>query len=153
MDAKQLAWIETALREAPEDWKICYFHHPLYSSASRHGSAVDLRALLEPIFVKHAVNMVFAGHDHVYERLKPQSGIIHVGREPVESCGAAAEATEQTAAFFDQKSSFLLVVIGESTLHNRGPPRARRPLQVSSKTPTMSLPGISDATSPSSATT
>ena len=33
--AKQLAWLETALKSAREDWKICYFHHPLYSNAVR----------------------------------------------------------------------------------------------------------------------
>ena len=71
-----------SLREATEEWKICYFHHPLYSNAGRHGSSVDLRVLLEPIFVKHGVNVVFSGHDHVYERLKPQKGIVlfRVGR-------------------------------------------------------------------------
>ena len=44
---------------------------------SRHGSSVDLRVLLEPIFVKYGVNVVFSGHDHVYERLKPQKGIYY----------------------------------------------------------------------------
>ena len=68
MDPKQLDWIDAALRDAREDWKICYFHHPLYSNAARHGSSVDLRVLLEPLFVKHGVNVVFSGHDHVYER-------------------------------------------------------------------------------------
>ena len=75
MDAKQVAWIDTSLQQAREEWKICYFHHPLYSNADRHGASVDLRVLLEPIFVKHGVNVVFSGHDHVYERLKPQKGI------------------------------------------------------------------------------
>ena len=77
MDAKQLAWIDTSLAGRREDWKICYFHHPLYSNADRHGSSVDMRVLLEPLFVKHGVNVVFAGHDHVYERVKPQKGIYY----------------------------------------------------------------------------
>ena len=77
MDRKQVAWIEPRCRDAREDWKICYFHHPLYSNADRHGSSVDLRVLLEPIFVKYGVNVVFSGHDHVYERLKPQKGIYY----------------------------------------------------------------------------
>jgi 3',5'-cyclic AMP phosphodiesterase CpdA len=118
MDAKQLAWIETSLREAREDWKICYFHHPLYSNAGRHGSSVDLRVLLEPIFVKHGVNVVFAGHDHVYERLRPQQGIVHF------VSGAAGKLrrgnmrpTAQTAAFFDQDLSFMLLEVIGTNLH------------------------------------
>jgi hypothetical protein len=118
MDPKQVAWIETSLREAREEWKICYFHHPLYSNAGRHGSSVDLRVLLEPIFVKHGVNVVFAGHDHVYERLKPQKGIVHF----VSGAGGKLREgnmrpTEQTAAFFDRDLSFMLVEIVETTLH------------------------------------
>ena len=120
MDAKQVAWIDAALQAAKEDWKICYFHHPLYSNAGRHGSSVDLRVILEPIFVKHAVNVVFSGHDHVYERLKPQKGIYYF------VSGAAGQlrrgnmrSTEQTAAAFDQDQSFMLVEILGNELHFR----------------------------------
>ena len=60
-----------------EDWKIVYFHHPLYSSASRHGSDLALRETLEPLFMKYSVSVVFTGHDHIYERVKPQQGITH----------------------------------------------------------------------------
>ncbi len=32
MDAKQLAWLQKELRDSgTSDWKICFFHHPLYS--------------------------------------------------------------------------------------------------------------------------
>ena len=120
MDAKQVAWIDAALQEAKEDWKICYFHHPLYSNAARHGSSVDLRVILEPIFVKHGVNVVFSGHDHVYERLKPQKGIYYF------VSGAAGQLrrgnmrpTEQTAAAFDQDQSFMLVEVLRNELHYR----------------------------------
>jgi 3',5'-cyclic AMP phosphodiesterase CpdA len=112
LDAKQLEWLEGSLKSAAEPWKICYFHHPLYSNASRHGSSVDLRVLLEPIFAKHGVDVVFSGHDHVYERIKPQKGIVYF------VSGAAGQLrrgnmrpTEQTAAYFDQDLSFMLVEI------------------------------------------
>ena len=118
MDAKQLAWIETSLAEAKEDWKICYFHHPLYSNASRHGSSVDLRVVLEPIFVKHGVDVVFSGHDHVYERVKLQKGI------PYFVSGAAGQLrrgnmrpTDETAAYFDQDQSFMLAEVAGDELH------------------------------------
>jgi hypothetical protein len=29
----------------------------------------------ERVFVEHGVQVVFSGHDHVYERIKPQNGI------------------------------------------------------------------------------
>ncbi len=120
MDAKQVAWIDAALQAAKEDWKICYFHHPLYSDAARHGSSVDLRVILEPIFIKHGVNVVFSGHDHVYERLKPQKGIFYF------VSGAAGQLrrgnmrpTGETAAAFDQDQSFMLVEVVSNELHFR----------------------------------
>ena len=69
MDPKQLAWIDDALKQSRDEWKICYFHHPLYSDGGRHGSDVQLRVALEPLLVKYGVNVVFSGHDHIYERL------------------------------------------------------------------------------------
>ena len=118
MDAKQVAWIEATLRDAREEWTICYFHHPLYSNAGRHGSSVDLRVLLEPLFVKYGVDVVFQGHDHVYERLEPQNGIYYF------VSGAAGQLrrgnmrpTAQTAAYFDQDQHFMLIEIDGSMLH------------------------------------
>ena len=73
----QVAWLEKELASSGEDWKIPYFHHPLYSSGKRHGSHPDLAAVLEPLFLKGGVSVVFAGHDHFYERIKPQKGIVY----------------------------------------------------------------------------
>jgi len=118
MDAKQLAWLDTSLRDAREEWKICYFHHPLYSNADRHGASVDLRVLLEPIFLKHGVNVVFSGHDHVYERLKPQKGIFYfVSGSAGQLRRGNMSPTAETAAFFDQDQSFMLVEIADTNLY------------------------------------
>jgi hypothetical protein len=75
MDPKQLEWLESQLSGSGAAWKICFFHHPLYSHARSHGSDLDLRKLLEPRFRATGVTVVFNGHEHVYERLKPQGGI------------------------------------------------------------------------------
>ena len=77
MTPEQVAWIGDELKNTTDDWKIAFFHHPLYSSARGHGSTLALRETLEPLLVKNNVSVVFAGHDHVYERTKPQQGIVH----------------------------------------------------------------------------
>jgi len=71
------------------DWWICFFHHPLYSSGDRHGAAEVQREQLEPIFVKHGVDVVLSGHEHLYERIKPQKEIAYftIGTPP--SCGTS----------------------------------------------------------------
>jgi 3',5'-cyclic AMP phosphodiesterase CpdA len=119
MDQKQLAWIETTLRDAKEDWKIPYFHHPLYSNADRHGASVDIRVRLEPLFIKYGVNVVFAGHDHVYERIKPQNGIYYFvsGAAGQLRRGNMRPNPDETAAFFDQDQSFMLVEIAAAEMY------------------------------------
>src|SRR5262245_8024084 len=74
---EQIVWLEKELKAATEDWKIVYFHHPLYCAAGRHGSDVQLREKLEPLFVAYNVSVVFTGHDHIYERVKPQKDIVY----------------------------------------------------------------------------
>jgi len=77
MDPGQLDWLEQALNKSKAKWKICYFHHPLYSDGKSHGPDLDLRAQVLPIFKRNGVKVVFSGHEHVYERLKPEDGIYY----------------------------------------------------------------------------
>jgi len=112
MDTTQLRWAEQTLRAAEEPWKICYFHHPLYSDAGRHGSNVDLRVLMEPILVNNGVQVVLSGHEHVYERLKPQKGITYfvAGSSGQLRKGDLASAPDM-AAGFDTDRAFMIVDI------------------------------------------
>ena len=77
VDQKQLEWLDKELAASGSDWKIAFFHHPLYSSGATHGSADAQRALIEPVFLKHGVNVAFTGHEHFYERVKPQKGVAY----------------------------------------------------------------------------
>jgi predicted MPP superfamily phosphohydrolase len=117
LDPSQLRWLDTELKATREAWKVSYFHHPLYSSAGRHGAAVDIRLLLEPLLLKYGVNAVFSGHDHAYERLKPQNGIHYFvsGAGGKLRKGDLVPSTE-TAAGFDQDQSFMLVEISDDDL-------------------------------------
>ena len=112
LDAPQVAWLEDALKNSQDDWKICYFHHPLYSNAGRHGSDVELRVALEPLLVRYGVNVVFSGHDHVYERLKPQKGITYfVEGASGQLASGDVKPSPATAAAFDRDQTFMLVEI------------------------------------------
>ena len=112
LDPEQIAWFERTLAAATERWKICYFHHPLYSNAGRHGSNVETRVVLEPLLVRYGVSVVFAGHDHAYERSVPQKGITHfVQGASGQLRKGDIEPNPGTAAFFDQDRSFTAVEI------------------------------------------
>jgi hypothetical protein len=109
LDPKQLQWIESELKSARDDWKMVYFHHPLYSSGGRHGSEVDLRVTLEPLFVKYGVNIVYSGHDHIYERIKPQKGIYYfVSGSGGQLRTGDLKRSALTAAGYDSEETFML---------------------------------------------
>lgn len=112
MDPKQLAWLEQQLSGSGKKWKIAYFHHPLYSSGAAHGSETDLRALVEPLFIKYGIDVVFAGHEHFYERIKPQNGIAYFteGGSAKLRDGNIRE-TDLTAKGFDADRSFMVVQV------------------------------------------
>jgi 3',5'-cyclic AMP phosphodiesterase CpdA len=111
MDPKQLEWLEKELANSGSDWKIAFFHHPPYASGM-HGSDEILKGQLEPLFIKHGVNVVFTGHEHFYERIKPQKGIQYF----VEGSSAKLrkgdiDPTGLTAFGYDDGYTFMLVEI------------------------------------------
>jgi len=118
MDGDQLKWIESELSKSTEKWKIAYFHHPLYSSAKTHGSTLKLREVLEPLFIKYNVSLVLNGHDHVYERIKPQNGILYFvdGSSGQLRDGDLRKGSPLTALGFDTDQTFMLMEIDGDTL-------------------------------------
>jgi hypothetical protein len=118
MDQEQLKWLESELQSSKEKWKICYFHHPLYSSARTHGSTLKLREVLEPLFIKYNVSLVLSGHDHTYERIKPQNGIAYFveGASGQLREGDLRKDSPLTAFGNDTDQSFMLMEIDGDTL-------------------------------------
>lgn len=83
-DSEQIAWLEQDLAASNRPWKVVFLHHPLFSSGP-HGrddfngngwaDTLELGARLLPVFQAHGVQLVFSGHDHIYERHTPWQGI------------------------------------------------------------------------------
>jgi predicted phosphodiesterase len=118
MDKSQVDWLQKELAASGSDWKIVFFHHPLFSSGGTHGSDTNLREQLEPLFLKYGVDAVFSGHEHFYERIKPQKGIYYF------VSGGAAKLREgdvgksnMTAKAFDTGYHFMLVEVGKDVMN------------------------------------
>ena len=119
VDQKQLAWVETTLRDAKEDWKICYFHHPLYSNAGAPrivrrppraaGAALhQVRRQRRVLRARSRLRARQAAEGHLLFRLGR-------GRPAAERQHAADR--DETAAYFDQDQSFMLVEIAGDEMY------------------------------------
>jgi predicted phosphodiesterase len=118
MSSEEVKWFEEQLLKSEAAWKIVYMHHPIYSSGRTHGSDMPLRAALEPLLIGHGVDVVLAGHEHFYERIKPQHGVQYftTGSAGKLREGNIASRSILTAAGFDTDLSFMLMEIEGDTL-------------------------------------
>ena len=119
LDKKQLDWLVDQLSKDTNAWRVAFFHHPPYSSGGRHGSDEEVRTILHPLFVKHGIDVVFTGHDHFYERVKPQDGITYfvAGGAGKIRKGDLKDRSPITAAGFDTDLSFMLVEFVGDDMH------------------------------------
>ena len=112
LDAGQLAWLRRELEQSRADWKIAFYHHPVYSSGRYRLAAGRIRNALEPLFVRYGVDVGFSGHEHFYERLIPIQGVQYF----TSGAGGALRIDDLrdspiTAAGFDTDTHFMLVEI------------------------------------------
>jgi hypothetical protein len=71
-DSVQATWLSTRLAASVSRWKIVVMHHPPYSSGP-HGSS----SYMQWPFKAWGVDVLFAGHDHDYERIEVD-GLTHI---------------------------------------------------------------------------
>jgi 3',5'-cyclic AMP phosphodiesterase CpdA len=120
LDDAQLIWLDRELSRSNAEWKIVFFHHPIYSSGRYAWSSALRRRTLEHIFVEHAVDVVFSGHEHLYERMKPQNGVVYFvagGSGSVRQGDLRPGAYE--ASGYDGDLSFMLVEIAGDAMYFR----------------------------------
>lgn len=119
MDKKQIQWMEDEFKKDTSEWKITFHHHPPYSSGGKHGSDDSLRKIVEPIFLRHGINVVLAGHDHFYERIKPQKGIYYFvsGAGGKLRPGDVKDNSPLTEKYFDRDMSFMLAEIDDDQFY------------------------------------
>lgn len=79
IEPSQVEWFREELAKDESLWKVVVIHRPLYASEIDHGPAPELIAILGDLLTaENGVDLVFAGHNHVYERRKPVKGVIHI---------------------------------------------------------------------------
>lgn len=119
LDAEQLAWLDRELSGSRAHWKIVFMHHPIYSSGRYAFSSALLRRTLEQTLIEHEVDVVFAGHEHLYERMAPQNGVMYFvsGAAGSVRTGDLQSRSSFQAKGYDRDLSFMLVEIAGNTMY------------------------------------
>jgi hypothetical protein len=125
LEHHQIGWFAEKVSESNAEWKVVYLHHPLYTSGRYSFSAALMRRSLESLLIEHQVDVVFAGHEHFYERLLPQRGVIHF----ISGAGGSVRTGDlhpsmYQASGYDRDLTFMLVEIAGNVMHFRAINRA-----------------------------
>lgn len=67
----QLAWIDSVLTVAHEDWVVVVGHHPIYAETGKDVSErTDMQERVDPILRRHKVDMYINGHIHNFQHVR-----------------------------------------------------------------------------------
>jgi len=122
-------WLETALSSSDRPWKFVYLHFPPYTNG-KHEPDENIRRTIVPAIEKGGADVVFCGHNHLYERTRPLRG-GQIVPEGLGVCYIVTGAGGQKlylerddrpgyiAAYYDQDFSFTLVEVEPRSLRVR----------------------------------
>lgn len=99
-------WLERDLANTRRPWRAVMLHHAPFHSTRKHAEQQRLR-VLAPLFEKHRVAVVFAGHVHNYERTHPIRFAPDNAQHPL---GARQRITGKTQR--DEAGGVIYVVTG-----------------------------------------
>lgn len=79
-NAEQLAWLESTLAAAKEDWIVVVGHHPMYAQTPKDDSErTDMQRLVNPLLKKYNADLYVAGHIHNFQHIRmPDSKVDYV---------------------------------------------------------------------------
>lgn len=119
--AAQVApWLASALDAPSADgsaplWRFVVFHHPPYTHGA-HAPSQSVRTALVPVFESQQVDMVFSGHDHMYERTHPMMGeaVVEPGAGVVYIVSGAGGARLYEPQPVEQRASYFAIIDNRS---------------------------------------
>lgn len=101
---KQLAWIDSVLTSAQEDWVLVVGHHPIYADTDKSKSErADLQKRLDTLLRKHQnVAMYLCGHIHNFQHIRMKGSDLDYVVNSSGSLSRKVNPTEGTVFCSDQ---------------------------------------------------
>lgn len=116
MDA-QLAWLDSVLTTAKEDWVLVVGHHPIYADTEKSGSErADMQKRVDTILRKHGnVDMYLCGHIHNFQHIRKQGSDIDYVVNTSASLSRKVKPTDGTR-FCSDATGFSLITVDKNEL-------------------------------------
>lgn len=104
-------------------WNLAFFHHPVHSHVKKfffgldkgHGSSVELQHVLEPE-LRETVDVVFTGHDHFFQQVKPVYGVHHIVSGGAGKLRTGSDGGHDGVAYAADEYHFLDMALTENEL-------------------------------------
>jgi acid phosphatase type 7 len=75
-----LAWLREDLAASDAPWKAAILHRPALATG-QYGVYPEVQSALVPIFEEFRVDVIFQGHNHLYERSWPTRGGVPIAKD------------------------------------------------------------------------
>lgn len=122
-NTEQKRWLEESLARPFDGWRVAIIHQPPYS-CSNHDGIATVRDHLLPLLETGGVQVMFAGHDHNWQRFAEHNGVVHVvagaGGRVLYDLDACPESYPKRLAGVDKHTSFATIAFNARTLRIRG---------------------------------
>ncbi len=113
---KQLAWLDSTLTVAKEQWVVVIGHHPLYAQTDKPlEEQTDLRQTLGEILRKHRVDMYVCGHIHNFQHIRTKDDNIDYIVNSSASLSRNVKPMEGTQ-FCSSDEGFAILSVGKKSL-------------------------------------
>lgn len=108
-------WLHEVMTETNVLWKFVVLHRPPYTAGS-HAPSEAVQNTLVPVFEETGVDVVFNGHDHLYERTHPvrNGELAEDGNGVVYVVSGAGGARLYEALPIDQRPPYLAALYNET---------------------------------------
>ncbi len=77
-ESEQTKWLSQALPASRAEWKIPYFHHPIFNAGPGHGASYKVLRHWVDLFQRSGVKVVFAGHEHNFQISEDNDATGHI---------------------------------------------------------------------------
>lgn len=113
---RELAWLDSVLTAAKEQWVVVMGHHPIYAETGKDNiERADMQQYVLPILKRHKVDVYACGHIHNFQHLRMKGSNIDYVVNSAAALSRKVNPTEGTV-FCDPSTGFSVISVSKQEL-------------------------------------